>query len=110
MTISGKSPIGEEIDRFVSIISGVACLLGLIFFNLAIFIGYQFIDALVLFIGIMVANVPQGLPMTVTVILLALYSLRSILIFKWYWRLGLLNALSEENGAEEVLGEEAEDS
>jgi sodium/potassium-transporting ATPase subunit alpha len=62
----GKSPIGEEIDRFVSIISGVACLLGLIFFVLSIFIGYQFIDALVLFIGIMVANVPQGLPMTVT--------------------------------------------
>jgi len=48
------------------IISGVAIFLGVTFLILSIAIGYEVIQSIVFMIGIIVANVPEGLLATVT--------------------------------------------
>jgi sodium/potassium-transporting ATPase subunit alpha len=63
----GATPIAREIMHFVHLITAVAVALGVIFFFIALFIGYTWIDAVVFLIGIIVANVPEGLLLTVTV-------------------------------------------
>lgn len=64
---TGETPIAKEIAHFIHIITGVAVFLGVTFFLLAMVLGYPFIDAVVFLIGIIVANVPEGLLATVTV-------------------------------------------
>mmetsp|Transcript_5667 Transcript_5667/g.8787 ORF Transcript_5667/g.8787 Transcript_5667/m.8787 type:complete len:833 (+) Transcript_5667:210-2708(+) len=64
-----QTPINKEIHHFILIISGIALFLGLTFFLLNIGIGTPFIENLVFMIGIIVANVPEGLLATVTVCL-----------------------------------------
>ena len=64
---TGQTPIAKEIAHFIHIITGVAVFLGVSFFLLALVLGYAFIDAVVFLIGIIVANVPEGLLATVTV-------------------------------------------
>lgn len=66
---TGQTPIGAEIERFIHIITGVAVFLGVTFGILALALGYVWIDAVVFVIGIIVANVPEGLLATVTVII-----------------------------------------
>lgn len=51
------------------IISGIAVSLGVIFFILGILFNYEFITNIVFVIGIIVANVPEGLLATVTILL-----------------------------------------
>ncbi len=58
-----------EIERFVHIISAIAMTIGLIFFICAYSMGYELLDAIIFTIGIIVANVPEGLLATVTVAL-----------------------------------------
>lgn len=65
----GQTPIAREISHFVKIISCTACSIGIIFFTLAIVNGYHWLEAVVFLIGIIVANVPEGLLATVTVCL-----------------------------------------
>ena len=62
-----ETPIKKEIDRFVKLISVVAIVLGVTFFVFGIIYGYDIITNLVFAIGIIVANVPEGLLATVTV-------------------------------------------
>jgi len=64
---TGKTPIAKEIEHFIHIITGVAVFLGLTFFILAIALGYSWLEAVIFLIGIIVANVPEGLLATVTV-------------------------------------------
>jgi len=64
---SGDTPIAREIAHFIHIITGVAVFLGVSFFILALVLGYPWIEAVVFLIGIIVANVPEGLLATVTV-------------------------------------------
>lgn len=64
---SADTPLSIEIDRFIKIISAVAMSLGVIFFIFAAVYGYDIITNLVFAIGIIVANVPEGLLATVTV-------------------------------------------
>ena len=64
---SAETPLSIEIHRFIKIISAVAFTLGLIFFIFGIIYGYDYIVNLVFAIGIIVANVPEGLLATVTV-------------------------------------------
>jgi sodium/potassium-transporting ATPase subunit alpha len=64
---ASETPLSTEIDRFIKIISAVAILLGVTFFILGIVYGYDLITNLVFAIGIIVANVPEGLLATVTV-------------------------------------------
>jgi sodium/potassium-transporting ATPase subunit alpha len=65
----GQTPIAREIEHFIHIITGVAVFLGVTFFILAFIRGYQWLEAVVFLIGIIVANVPEGLLATVTVCL-----------------------------------------
>ncbi|XP_042559610.1 sodium/potassium-transporting ATPase subunit alpha-2 [Clupea harengus] len=65
----GQTPINIEIEHFIHIITGVAVFLGVSFFILAIILGYSWLEAVIFLIGIIVANVPEGLLATVTVCL-----------------------------------------
>ena len=64
---SGETPIAQEIEHFIHIITGVAVFLGVTFFILAFILGYHWLEAVIFLIGIIVANVPEGLLATVTV-------------------------------------------
>merc|ERR1712172_315031 len=66
---SGETPIAKEIAHFIHLITCVAVFLGVTFFIIAIILGYQWLDAVIFLIGIIVANVPEGLLATVTVCL-----------------------------------------
>merc|ERR1719334_1040638 len=65
----GDTPIAREIEHFIHIITGVAVFLGVTFFIIAFILGYNWLDAVIFLIGIIVANVPEGLLATVTVCL-----------------------------------------
>lgn len=65
----GDTPIAKEIAHFIHIITGVAVFLGVSFFIIAFILGYFWLDAVIFLIGIIVANVPEGLLATVTVCL-----------------------------------------
>ncbi|KAF6292447.1 ATPase Na+/K+ transporting subunit alpha 4 [Rhinolophus ferrumequinum] len=66
---TGKTPIAIEIEHFIHLITLVAIFLGVIFFGLFIILGYSWLEAVIFLIGIIVANVPEGLLATVTVCL-----------------------------------------
>jgi sodium/potassium-transporting ATPase subunit alpha len=66
---SGDTPIAKEIAHFIHLITGVAVFLGVSFFLIAFILGYHWLDAVIFLIGIIVANVPEGLLATVTVCL-----------------------------------------
>ena len=66
---SGETPIAKEIAHFIHLITGVAVFLGVTFFLIAFILGYHWLDAVIFLIGIIVANVPEGLLATVTVCL-----------------------------------------
>ena len=63
----GQTPISREIEHFIHLITGVAVFLGVSFFIIAFILGYYWLDAVIFLIGIIVANVPEGLLATVTV-------------------------------------------
>ncbi|KAL4657248.1 sodium/potassium-transporting ATPase subunit alpha-2-like isoform X2 [Arapaima gigas] len=65
----GQTPINMEIEHFIHIITGVAVFLGVSFFILSLILGYTWLEAVIFLIGIIVANVPEGLLATVTVCL-----------------------------------------
>ncbi|XP_041067805.1 sodium/potassium-transporting ATPase subunit alpha [Carcharodon carcharias] len=65
----GRTPIAVEIEHFIHIITGVAVFLGVTFFILSLILGYTWLEAVIFLIGIIVANVPEGLLATVTVCL-----------------------------------------
>ena len=64
-----ESLLKHEIHRLIFIMAIVAFSLGIAFFILAIFNGYSWIEAIVFAIGIIVANVPEGLLPQMTVAL-----------------------------------------
>ncbi|XP_006146786.1 potassium-transporting ATPase alpha chain 2 [Tupaia chinensis] len=64
-----KTPIAIEIEHFVHIVAGVAVSVGFLFFIIAVCMKYYILDAVIFLIGIIVANVPEGLIAAVTVTL-----------------------------------------
>ena len=63
-----KTPLRIELDRFVLLITIIALALGVIFFFSARYIvGYSWNDCIVFGIGILVANVPEGLLGCITI-------------------------------------------
>ena len=64
-----ETPIRRELQHFIRIISAIALGLGLLFFAAGWTIGNPFWTNLVFAIGIIVANVPEGLLPTVTLAL-----------------------------------------
>jgi len=63
------SPMRKELNHFIKIISTIAIILGVLFFLISIAIGNYFMSSLIFAIGIIVANVPEGLLPTVTLAL-----------------------------------------
>ena len=66
---SGETQIAKEISHLIHIVTGVAIFLGVSFFLIAFLLGYHWLDAVIFLIGIIVANVPEGILATVTVCL-----------------------------------------
>ncbi|KAL5500322.1 hypothetical protein EMCRGX_G011866 [Ephydatia muelleri] len=64
-----KTPLSSEINLFVTFITTFAVTIGVIFFILAVAKGSTFPNALIYLIGIITANVPEGLLPTLTVCL-----------------------------------------
>lgn len=64
-----ETPIRKELRHFIRIISGIAIALGALFFIISLLLGNPFISSLIFAIGIIVANVPEGLLPTVTLAL-----------------------------------------
>lgn len=100
---TGETPIAREIAHFIHIITGVAVFLGVSFFVIAFALGYPWLEAVIFLIGIIVANVPEGLLATVTV------SNRSCQqrFFRTHslLRLGVSDLNREAHGKEKLLGE-----
>ncbi len=63
------SPLHKELRHFIKIISGIAIFLGITFFIISVLLGHQKMGSLIFAIGIIVANVPEGLLPTVTLAL-----------------------------------------
>ncbi|MFC2136268.1 cation-translocating P-type ATPase, partial [Bacteroidota bacterium] len=63
------TPIRKELNHFIKIISIIAIILGVVFFFLSIALGHRLVGSLIFSIGIIVANVPEGLLPTVTLAL-----------------------------------------
>jgi sodium/potassium-transporting ATPase subunit alpha len=59
--------ISKEIHHFITLMIYFATLLGISFFAIAICLGYHWLDAVIFLIGTVVAMVPEGLLVTVTV-------------------------------------------
>ncbi len=64
-----QTPLQKEIKHFIKIISSIALVLGALFFVISLIIGHSKIGSLIFAIGIIVANVPEGLLPTVTLCL-----------------------------------------
>lgn len=56
-----KTPIAKELEHFMKIISVWACFLGFVFGSAALAMNYSWIEASLFLIGIIVANVPEGI-------------------------------------------------
>lgn len=87
------TPIRKELNHFIKIISTIAISLGITFFILAFVLQDIFLASLIFAIGIIVANVPEGLLPTVTLAL----SLASR-------RMATRNALIKQLESVETLG------
>jgi len=68
-TVTVDTPIRIELHYFIRVISAIAITLGVLFFMLSVFLGKPLIGSLIFAIGIIVANVPEGLLPTVTLAL-----------------------------------------
>ncbi|CAK9303685.1 unnamed protein product [Gordionus sp. m RMFG-2023] len=66
---SGNTPINKEIKHFINIITVVAVFLGFTFLVISLLMRHYWLDGVIFLIGIIVANVPEGLPATITVCL-----------------------------------------
>ena len=64
-----KSPLQKELAHFIRVISAIAVLLGIVFFFTGWVIGRDFTANFIFAIGIIIANVPEGLLPTVTLTL-----------------------------------------
>ncbi len=68
-TAEAETPIHKELKYFIKVISAIAIFLGVTFFLVSVAIGKGGISSLIFAIGIIVANVPEGLLPTVTLAL-----------------------------------------
>ncbi len=64
-----ETPIRKELHHFIRVISSIAIFLGVLFFAVSVAIGKGALGSLIFAIGIIVANVPEGLLPTVTLAL-----------------------------------------
>ncbi|XP_044522086.1 potassium-transporting ATPase alpha chain 2-like [Gracilinanus agilis] len=62
-----KTPIAIEIEHFVHMVAAVAVSIGVVFFIISVSMKYPVLESIIFLIGIIVANVPEGLLAAVTV-------------------------------------------
>ena len=62
-----RSLLSIEIEKFIKLMGLIAFVIGILFFGLGFVVGYTVIINIIFMIGIIVANVPEGLLLTVTV-------------------------------------------
>lgn len=62
-----ETPIAKEIDHFIKLVCAIAISAGLFFFIVDFIYGYDIVTNIGFMIGIIVANVPEGLLITMTV-------------------------------------------
>lgn len=65
----GLSPLQKEIVKVTHVVAGLSLLMGLVFFTIGVGMGLGFWTSAIFGIGIIVANVPEGLLPTVTLAL-----------------------------------------
>lgn len=61
-----EMPIKKELKHFIKFITVLAIFIGATFFVISIAIGYRFFESFIFLIAIIVANVPEGLLVTLT--------------------------------------------
>lgn len=61
-----ETSLQRELHHFIKIVTAVALIIGVAFFIMAMVIGYTFFQAFIYLIAIIVANVPEGLLVTMT--------------------------------------------
>ncbi|RZC27665.1 sodium/potassium-transporting ATPase subunit alpha-like [Asbolus verrucosus] len=62
----GQTPIRREINHFIKFITILSIFIGTIFFIVCMVYGYSFFTSFTYFIALLIANVPEGLPVTLT--------------------------------------------
>ncbi|XP_044272332.1 sodium/potassium-transporting ATPase subunit alpha-like isoform X1 [Tribolium madens] len=62
----GQTPIRREINYFIKFITVLAFGIGTMFFIVCLAYGYDFFTSFTYFIALIIANVPEGLPVTLT--------------------------------------------
>jgi sodium/potassium-transporting ATPase subunit alpha len=62
----GISPLQKEITKITRVVTAIAGITGMVFFSIGFFIGRTFWENFLFAIGIILANVPEGLLPTVT--------------------------------------------
>ncbi|KAI5640239.1 e1-E2 ATPase domain-containing protein [Phthorimaea operculella] len=62
-----QTPLNKEITRFIKLICAVAFFFGIIFFVMVFLVQRDWLNAFIYFLGIILANVPEGLLVTLTV-------------------------------------------
>ena len=58
---SSETPLAKEMKYIVYILMTFACTVGIIFFIITFALGYNWLNAILFLIGVIVANVPEGL-------------------------------------------------
>lgn len=66
---SNETPLQQDIESFIQMITIVACTFGCSFGLASYFLGFSWVESIVFVISLIVANVPEGLLPTVTVCL-----------------------------------------
>uniref|UniRef100_A0AAF5HYV5 Sodium/potassium-transporting ATPase subunit alpha n=3 Tax=Strongyloides stercoralis TaxID=6248 RepID=A0AAF5HYV5_STRER len=66
---SGKTPIAQDLHNFLRIISYVAITKGIVFFIILMIFNQNLLEAFIFMIAIVVATVPEGIMVTVTICL-----------------------------------------
>lgn len=69
VTSKSDSPVQKELDKLVKLLVVQACLCGTFFFCVSMLLGYSWKDGLVYVMTVIVANVPEGLALTSTILL-----------------------------------------
>jgi len=67
MEVGEETLIAHEIRYFVNIITGISVFISLLFFFVSLIVGFQWNDALIYLVGLIVACVPEGILPTITV-------------------------------------------
>jgi sodium/potassium-transporting ATPase subunit alpha len=64
-----KTHLAEELEHFIHLVTVLAFIFGFSFFFISLGLGYQVVDSFVFLIGLVIANVPEGLMACLTVCL-----------------------------------------